>query len=191
MNIEIYYRKFNEKEIVKTLCDFKKSFFPPPMFNSLHKALKNGRINPEDWLLCPLYSDENFQIGVTGSVEVHEERENAVFRELGEELGLVPARMEDLLLIQENVWYRRNGKQVDFPVYDIYIKNCRPVPEHADSKLISQNEDDRTRKIGCYVYGKEIDLFEFLNREKIFRYQSSDDIIGIAMVPAKKIFRSI
>lgn len=191
MDTVVYYRKFDTKKVIKTTlieCNSFKSFFPTPMRVSLDRALSiKGKISENDWILCPLYDEQNFQIGVTGFVELKEQIKNGAARELGEEIGLIPEKNEYLHLIQENIWYKKDKNHVDFPVFDIYIKNCIPVPEHLDGKKIGQYGDDKNRKVGCYVYGEQIELLKFLESEKIFRYSSGDKIIGVAMVCPKSI----
>ena len=61
-------------------------YFP----NNLCEAVFHDDIEDDDYILCPYYSDGDFQVGVTGSIANNETYKEGMLRELGEEIGLKP-----------------------------------------------------------------------------------------------------
>lgn len=179
MNFPIYVREFAKSEWVQSDCKThpRSQYFPFPMKNALYR-LQNV-IKPTDYILCPIYDDYTFQIGVTGTVEENEQFQNAMLRELGEEIGLVPNEMR---YVKAYEWRRFGKPDTQFVVYEANINECEPVCENEHGADLSENNDRTDKKVGCFVYGSKDSILEFLNKEDIYCYHSGDHIIGIAGV---------
>lgn len=187
--IPIYIRKFtsNQYERSDTSQHTPSKYFPRSMVDGLKIALgKNGYIRHDDYIIGPLYRLGDFQIGMTGTVEEKETFHNAISRELGEEIGLVPKANNSLNVLKVSR-YEKQTKKITFTVYDIYIKHCNPVTEYQDNAILSKNKDCND-KVGCFIYGNKKDILDFLN-SKIYRYKSEDDIIGLVAIQADHIFQ--
>lgn len=184
----IYVKPFNvggkPKEVSTKKFPFS-TFFPPPMRKAFREVYGN-HIRKNDYILGPWYKGGDFQFGVTGTLEVKEPFRNGVAREMGEEIGIVPAptqKYPDALdqLIKIGGLYRYGRKQMQ--VYRLYIKDAIPVKEFEHMADLSKRRDDRMFKGGCFVYGSKEDILKFMNR-RIYRYKSMDDLIGVAAVKA-------
>lgn len=123
---------------------------------------------------------------MTGTVEEKETFQNAVSREMGEEIGLIPKEDTNLKIISANK-YRNGNSNINFTVYDAYIKSCLPVSEHLHNAIVSKHKDS-VDKVGCYIYGTKRDILKFLIGP-IYRYSSPDQIIGLVAIKAGDIFK--
>lgn len=187
--VTIYVRKFalNNYEKSSTNQYSPSRYFPEPMSTGLKIALSNkGYIREEDYIIGPLYNRNEFQIGMSGTVEKKESFYNAIAREMGEEIGIIPKNNTALNLIKEFDFERKN-KQIKFNVYDGYIKDCIPVLEHQHDANVSK-ESDSFDKVGCYIYGMKKDILTFLSGP-IYHYKTTDNIIGLVAVRAGDIFQ--
>lgn len=185
-DVEVFVRYFNSTNVVETtFAEYKISkYFPSPMKDGFRKALgSKGYIRGSDYILCPVYSSKDIQLGVTGSVEEGESILNGLCRELGEEIGIVPKDKDSPWLLGKYNW----SKDRDFTVYEVYIKHCIPVAEHQHGAVLSKTQDNRNKKVGAFVYGTKKDILTFLNSEKIYVYKSNDDIVGVACVRANAV----
>lgn len=185
----IYVRKFSLNNYEKaTTHEYPSSrYFPLPMVKALQFALSNkGYVRDDDYIIGPLYTKNEFQIGMSGTLEKNESFFNAIAREMGEEIGIIPKNNNSLNLIKQYNFQRKN-KQVKFYVYDAYIKDCIPVLEHQNNANLSKTSDGDD-KVGCYIYGNKKDVLNFLGSQ-IYRYKTSDNIIGLVAVKAGDIFQ--
>ena len=172
-------------------------YFPVPMKDAVLRMMEGDIIAPSDYVLCPLYNAGDFQIGVTGSVEIMEADTRAISRELGEEIGLVPIHNHSLRLIKKYNWLKSQSgnrgaqRYIDFTVYALPIKRCVPVLEHQHMISLSNGKDDRSKKVGCYVYGDKDTILSFLSSDRIYRYKSEDSIVGIVALKATLLSRIV
>jgi hypothetical protein len=186
----IYTREFNSDKVIKATTNVYplSKYFPYPMKDGLFKSLGNkGYIRLTDYILGPIYDTKEFQIGVTGSVEINEEPIHAIARELGEEIGIVPKNSKSTRLIKEYTWKRLNKCDVQFHIYDAYIKDCIPVLEHQNQALLSKDKDRKDSKVGCFIFGNKKAVLDFLGSKKIYYYKSGDGIIGVGAIRVKDI----
>ncbi len=184
MNYPLYVREFSMDRMFETDCQTyaRSRYFPFPMKNALSRLSRyNGHIFSTDYILCPIYDDKTFQVGVTGSVEEKEESTCAILRELGEEIGVIP-KVDSIRSVKLYEWRRFDKPDTEFTVYETNIKDCGFVSKDDDGVVFSQEIDRTDKKVGCYVYGIKKDVVDFLNRENIYVYGSDDHIIGIAAV---------
>lgn len=192
MSFGIYVREFNENKYYQSNTNvFSPSkYFPFPMKEILCKS-KN--IKDTDYILCPLYSKKDnflksdFQLGVTGTVEEKEDFKDTLFRELGEELGLIPKTINELKRFK---WRRSHKDTIEFVVYEANIKNCTLILD-SDEKIFTVREENHIdKKVGCYIYGELKDILQFLDSPKINRYKNEDEICGIVAIQ-KRIAKEI
>ena len=182
---QVYVRKFSERNVHETDTEsypFSK-YFPQPIKSAFLKSC-NGYMRKTDYVLGPIYSELDFQVGVTGSVEHGEPYKLAIARELGEEIGLIPSHERDLELISS---YRHKGRTTN--VYELYIKHSQPVLEHQHLAKLSKTRDNRKKKVGCFVYGTKKDILDFLGSDSIYIYDSTYDIIGVAAVKVSDVLK--
>lgn len=179
--MEIFIRKFNSKVIELTSShdyDFS-GFFPKGLKDAFQGLFENPdvKLTAEDYILCPIYERGDFQVGVTGTVQKDEKSIDAACRELGEEIGCIPIH-ESLM---KEVGVHTNCKRQTV-IYAIYLGQCISVPDHLDNVNVAKSIDDKTRRIGCFVFGSKKNVVNFLFQKKINRYYSDDKIVGIAAV---------
>jgi hypothetical protein len=168
--MEVLIKKIKGKETANYTPS---TYFPIYM----KRALKSSNIRENDFILGPLYSNNDFQVGLTGTVKKGETYRDAIIREIGEEVGLIPD--ENYL----SVIYFSKG----YKVYSIYINDCIPINRRGYDIVINDKEDTN-KKVGCYIYGSKNDISKFFSRKNIYLYNSPDDIHGIAGVKKATIF---
>lgn len=179
-----YVRLFKEnkvKELENISRELISDSFPEPMFPALYRQ----DIYDEDYILCPLYlykGYNDFQIGVTGTVKMNENYKQALIREIGEEVGLKVNYPEDLYFITNIKLHR--GKRMSSYIVD--IRDLSPVTKKEHNKPFgSQARDDRSRRVGCLVYGPKSYILDYLNQERIYSYKDVDCIVGIVAISGK------
>lgn len=176
----LYIRKFETQILSECKNIIWSRYFPKPMVHALfHEDIKN-----EHYILCPIYSNGDTQVGVTGTIGTSETYDKGMIREIGEEIGLSPSQsVRDVHFITVK---KVPNKNQNISVYIASIDNLKPLNESDhDFKFTTQGRDDRTKKVGCIVYGEKTKMIEYLNRTKIFRYYSQDDIVGIVTLSVK------
>ena len=155
-------------------------YFPFPMKHALFRLSGPfGCIRSSDYILCPLYDDNKFQIGVTGTVEEKETFDHAIVRELGEEIGIVPMNLHKLKIYN---WQRQDKPDTEFHVYYTNLERCIAVDSSKHGEVIRENDDRIDQKVGCFIYGSLNEVKSFLGQEKINIYGSTDQIIGIVAI---------
>ena len=66
------------------------------------------------------------------------------------------------------------------------MNNMTPVLDHQHGAVISKENDDRSQKVGCFVYGSKNVVQNFL-KSNIYVYDSPDTIIGVAAIKVSDI----
>lgn len=190
MTFSIYARLFTEHQIIRTAEVYKKSrYLPFPMKNAfLRLSSFTGCIKSSDYILGPIYDDNTFQIGVTGTVEEKEEFEHAIVRELGEEIGVIP---EKITYFKTYEWRRFDKPDTKFSVYYSNIGDCLPVQFDKHGVNLSSNNDRTDQKVGCFVFGHIENMKSFLNQQAIYFYGSEDHIIGVCAVNVGELRASL
>lgn len=172
----MYIRKFSQQSCVQIEPgEYKKStYLPMPMKKCLQYL---AEAIPDTYILCPWYENgQDYQIGLTGTVKKGEGYTDAVMREIGEEIGLIP------LVVSKFRSYPWGGPLGNFAVYTAKISDCSKVPPEKHDTIVSEGKDQREKKVGCFVYGSLIHVLDFLNSSEIYRYYSPDGIGGIVGV---------
>ena len=135
------------------------------------------KIPPNYYILCPLYSVGDFQLGVTGTSHFNENIVKTVRRELLEELGIFPINYTpQLIKLNNNIITYGNT---------ININNTR-----CNNKFnIIKGNDNRNEKIAVVIYGKEEDILNKYLTKNIIQYKSNDDIIGVLSIPMTAVYK--
>lgn len=144
-------------------------YLPPVLLQIFNMVLKK---KPDMYLLCPYYQDQRFQIGVTGSFKVDENRKDAMKREILEETRLICDDPDILLSIEtpNKYWYLGSYTRYKF-------KRAGVVEEPL------RYNDDKSKKIGALIW---CDLNDILKHPSIDLIES-DDIVGLGLIHASEI----
>lgn len=147
-----------------------------------------GGIPADHLIVCPLYTNKSgcisdYQIGVTGKAKINETNlKIAMWRELGEEIGIVPKTFADLQVIDQST----SKKTRMYGCYSLNLKDSTILPITA--KFYSNPAPDQTNyRIGCIVHGNIENVQKFFNQPTIPRFANNDDIVGIVAIPIKSI----
>ena len=185
--MKLFVRKFTENAIVESTTDsYKISYYlPDPMKKAYIDLRSRDKMRKDDYLVCPLYSAGDFQIGITGTVEVDENLNRAIYREMGEEIGFVPDG-KGLKIIGDYI-----SKGRPFRVYDAFSQFCIPVDAALDDVKISKSRDSN-KKVGAFLYGtRHAIINNILGFPKFSRFKNEDNIVGIVGVQVNEIDKII
>jgi len=110
--------------------------------------ISNGEFN---YILCPGYIHEDYQIGVTGTSKTDETIQNTLLREVNEEVGMK---------LNKNVKYdtfldSKKKRKIAHGVY--HIQEFNPEKNNI-TNIVEKSKDDKTRKISALLYGNMINL---------------------------------
>lgn len=196
----MYAQLLGEKMIKTTDYSFA-PFFSTSMKKSFASLLTNNIANKnfgKIYILCPLFNRNNkwisqqleskfkgyFSVGVTGTVKIGETPISAMFREIGEELGVLYVEENPVLLLRDND--QKHKRTVS--MYSLNMnKNFFHVPKFLRDIEINSQADTR-EKIGCYAHGTKTEIKAFLSKE-IHIYKSPDSIIGVTAVQIDDILQ--
>lgn len=159
-------------------------YLPQGMKKTLQEKWKNDELFEDDYIIGPLYNNNEYQIGVTGGVKYKEMLNKAITRELGEEIGLVPISLR--YLSKEKVTHDTNKTLV---TYTLKYKNSTVILDHQHNLEINRSRDDRQKQVGCMVYGSLEEVQEFLSKDRIYVYKSDDNIKGIVAITVQDIVK--
>lgn len=152
------------------------------MKETLRRLLK--KTVGDTYILGPVYKQNDkgvnyCQIGITGTISmignVIETAEQAIVREICEEVGVVPD------VRQLKAIHILATKIKEFTGYTISINNCIPFPS-ALSKFSANIRDVRGKKVGCFVYGSESEILNYLDSSVSYKLPSPDNIIGLMAI---------
>lgn len=151
------------------------TYLPEPLIEALfHEDISNN-----DYVLCPHYTDGCTQIGITGTGADNESDRTSMIREMGEEIGLKPEHAYDLKRITRKEYFTPKGK-ILISVYIADMDHLVPLECEEHSLDVANGKDNRTRKVGCIVYGSKAEILDgYLMSEYIHRYYSEDNISGV------------
>ena len=142
-------------------------------------------INKNDYVLCPIYADENnkdffhdIRFGITETSKENENIFDCFKRGIGEELGfryLKDKPPENCI----EIFFKKN-KYFIYPINIADTESISPIEKQVPNNTI---KDDKTLpRSGCIIYGNEYDVLNYLNRDKILLDMSNDDIVGLAAI---------
>lgn len=185
--MSIYVRFFRKKDYEVLRKPVWSTYFP----NNLCEAIFHKDIEDDDYILCPYYSDGDFQIGVTGSIAKNESYKKGMLRELGEELGLKPRYSPaDIELLSNSIMTfgkKRTTKDKRMSVYMVDILDLKPLESREHKKKKQTAKDSNDKKVGCVVYGDKKIILNFLGMDDINRYYSTDKLSGIVAVKVSEV----
>ena len=179
-----YEKSYNSNNFMSVLGNYKSlfegggpygkgvsSYFPETIKLLIQKIPSNY------YILCPLYSFGDFQIGVTGTSYFNESQVRTTYRELNEELGIFPKKyIPTMIKVHNNITtYGSN----------ININHMR-LNKKA-SKMTGK--DDRNNKIAVIVYGEEQDILDKYLTKNIIQFQSTDNIVGVMSIPMTAVYK--
>jgi hypothetical protein len=204
-----YVRMFNDDRPRVLLR--KEQVFSNYLVKPIVYALNDRDIRNSDYVLCPLYtyhpaskgknaSGGDFQVGVTGSSGSEEKDPRlAMSREIGEEVGLAPQKLDDMKHIRLSKYEKIVSKYASM---EVFVSKVGPKSQNLEGHLVyltkelvvdmdnssyNPGKDDRSRKVGCIVYGTEKDIYDYLSQEIIHRFTNSDDLAGVVAYPAGQL----
>ena len=185
MPINIYLRRFDKKGVEKkTTNEIKIStYFPTPMKESFKKIFNNNLIDHNSYIICPLYTSGDVQFGITGTAKRYESQSLAIARECGEEVGIVPDKLDLLKPLK-----KFKKENIIFNTFYLNISDTTNVLDH-QQVIINKNKDTRN-KVGCILYGTKYLTLKFLE-SKIYRYKSEDDISGVCAIKFMDIINTL
>jgi hypothetical protein len=121
---------------------------------------------PNDtYIFCPLYVNGDVQIGVTGHCHFDETPEQAITRELSEEIGLTPIDVSHFF-IDESLAFN----------HDLFVI---PLSETIPTNVPTKSGSDSQNRVAALVYGSQDEVYNYLSGKKIHLWKSYDNIIGI------------
>jgi hypothetical protein len=182
----IYVKNFENNQCVKYSCNtfpYNLSYVIPSKFqwDLLVETMTNNNKIDNTFILCPTYDLKNgtipdYQISITGSPRVDESPRDTIFRELGEEVGLIPNSDLDIHIF---------GKfQTRYAL--INIKDTMPVTE---CPIYKESEDNKNMKISAVVYGNIEDMMSYCS-DDITRYYDPEEhekLTSVSIVPLSHI----
>lgn len=188
MNVMI--RFFNEDDRPNNIDYFISDYFPRAMKQGFIELVNQRIIFDDDYIIGPFYYDKNRptpydgQIGFTGGIMSQESDMDGCIREMGEEIGLVPINKRDLHIVEEE-----NYRGKTSTIYACDITKTRPLSYSEHNRDLTRNlgKDQRHRKTGGFVVGKKTEIQNFFNKQYIYRYFSTDNIIGLIAIPVRVI----
>ena len=180
MKVGVIARYFKDPKV--TYANLSLShYLPDDILITLELCLRRGEIKKSDYIICPIYSQGDIQVGVTGKLGINEEPEQGMARELGEEIGIVPLHKNFLIPTWVSAKYN---------VYTLSVKDCIPVLDHQHGISLSTGKDGN-RKVGCIIYGTKQEVSEFLDMEAIHVYKSEDNIVGVGGIKIINILKAL
>jgi hypothetical protein len=157
---------------------------------TLELLQKLSEINPDCWLLCPHYSSKNgesldTQFVVTGKCKYDEEYQNAVVREINEELAINVAK-QNIVFINRNININKSTKpikSIETQYYHVSIDDANNI---TNDIINEYSRDDKTKHIMSVVYANDQDLaLELVQNINKTRYLNESinniDIIHISI----------
>ena len=186
----IYTKIFGEDEIkIRNKYNKINSYgFRPSSYipNETYLLLRN--IPQNSYILGPLYGGKygnDFQLVVTGKPFLNETYEKAMYRELGEELCILP-------IMNKNEKYkfeeRTNINQGKYKksIASIKINNTKFI---TNERVPYKGKDDKKRKIIVLVYGSKNDILEKMENLDQNGWGKSDNIKGVVALSVSTAFK--
>ena len=136
-----------------------------------------GKIPANYYILCPIYSVGDFQLGVTGTSHFNENPDRTIYRELVEELGIFPQNYSPMVI--------KFNKNIITYGSNININNTRINKQNF--KIVGK--DNKRNKIAVIIYGEEQDILNKYLTKKIIQFENTDNISGVMSIPMTAIYK--
>lgn len=176
-------------------CPITKDIIPSPYVNQnqLNLVRTVCRSYPYDYILCPFYREQDYQLLVTGKMIRNVDQNNffnAIKRETYEELGLYPrySKNEGRDESSIDVADCRVTTNSDH-LYDVYNKY-----ESLSYEEFVKNEKSQLnhRRVKIVVHGKYQDIVDKYEDVNIIRPKFAEsNIIGYVMIPARDVLAKL
>ena len=134
----------------------------------------------DNYVLGPIYTDNELQIGISGSVKYTERNLDGLIRELGEEIGICPIDIKYVNFINT-----QQNKNKTMNIYSISIKDTKPSINNNYSKFYSY--DNKNNKVNGIIHGDIKDVFSIFDKIERNNPDNDEDIIGICAIPVSLI----
>lgn len=182
----ITWKRFEDGEIIGSMMTVSTSFknYFVTICRTVERLIMSGIDIHTTFILCPVYGSD-FEFGVGGTEHEYEFEDDTAYRELGEELGLIIKKSDDMknYKVGQNVWGRRK-----YTGYVIPIENTKFLSRKEKEMImpsISTAPDKYSKdKIHCLVYGSIEAVLEKMNYGSIIEvFDNTDGIIGVGFQP--------
>lgn len=194
--MKICFRKFfkdTELRLYSNINELKNdhpvsSHLPAPM----GQILTECNIPDDNYILCPLYEEGDYQLGVTGKPLFGDRPETGLTRELGEELGIIYVNPRSLkcqktFRVGQRInyaWTCDISETKRISDNDGNLSYYPPViPDKAYTRFGEIKEDFKVR-VGCIVHGDFDKISEYMSNVSTV-WSSGDKIIGVIAISAK------
>lgn len=187
----VAYKKIFGKTSFKTVSLDKvivSDYFPAPMATALY----DPSIPKNSYIICPLYTAGDAQIGITGGLHKDEEAIVGMKREMAEETGMYPSSTSHMVLTYDGTHCCTRGGKYKRNIctkWSCYVLNLDKASLVQYPREI-KGKDEKGRKVGCIIYGSEKSVFNCF-QNKIQPYYSEDKLDGIMAIPYSFALTSI
>ena len=134
----------------------------------------------DNYVIGPIYTDNEIQIGMSGSVQYTEKNLDGIIRELEEEIGITPINIKDVNFINT-----QQNKNQTMSLYSIPIKNTKPVSNYKIYE--SFGYDNNQNKVNAVIYGNIKEVFSIFDKIERNNPEYGENIIGICAIPVTLI----
>lgn len=171
------------------------SYFSQPMYEALY--ILSTRIFPGKDLniICPLYSKltSDFQIGITGKAKKGETYEDAMKREMVEEVGLIPTS-------PVQIFHKVNHKGEEYRIGYVFLGDCGVVKTIDQEYKNYQNmkvPDQYNRRVGVYILSERKSVTDkkvydeyFKNAYGGYYNPIEKDIVGVLIYNVRDLIKT-
>jgi hypothetical protein len=137
-------------------------------------------LSNENYILGPVYTNNELQIAMSGSVQYTEQNLDGLIREMSEELGVIPRDIKDVNFINN----QQNKNQL-MSLYSIHIKNTKPFDENKIDE--SFGYDNKKNKVNGIIYGDIKDVLSIFDKIECNKPDKGENIIGVCAIPVSLI----
>lgn len=194
----IEWKRFKDNRVKTSKLPVSTSFkkYYPSVCKIVCELQEQGYDMDNTFLICPVYRNKygfpsDFELGVGGTGKNNEHINTTAFRELGEEVGLIPRFRKKMKDFKFNTDKRNDRTYTSYiiPLKDTKFLN-KIQKKNFDEKS-NKCKDDSTKKIYCFVFGSENEIKKKLSRKRninffgknLIKGVNSDGIIGFGYKP--------
>lgn len=183
--MKVYTKLFEEEEI-ETRKTYQQNSFRPSTYFPTKIILLLEKLPDTHYVIGPWYGTKNgndYQIVVTGKCQYDESYNRAVYRELGEELRILPVKDDKNGYTFFDKFRIEDEKNKKYNI--LYSMNIIHTKNIVNEKKLKNYRDDKNRRISVIVYGTENNILQKMSQMGENSWGSSDNIKGVVAVPVK------